>query len=143
MSKRSLQAFELELNADVLVIGGGPAGTWAAITAASKGSTVVLVDKGYCGSSGATAPSGTGVWYVQPDGQLREEAKQSRYRLGGQLADNGWMDRVLDRTYENMNKIGEWGYPFPLDDNGTQYRKGLQGPEYDAASTGTAVAQKK
>ena len=39
------------------------------------------------------------------------------------------MDRVLDQTYENMNSIGERGYPFPLDDNGTQYRKGLQGPE--------------
>ncbi|MFC5649314.1 FAD-dependent oxidoreductase [Paenibacillus solisilvae] len=130
MSQRSLQAFDLELDADVLVIGGGPAGTWAAITAASKGSKVVLVDKGYCGSSGATAPSGTGVWYVKPDGQLREEAKQSRYGLGGRLAEHQWMDRVLDRTYENMNKIGQWGYPFPLDDNGTQYRKGLQGPEY-------------
>lgn len=32
-------------------------------------------------SSGATAPSGTGVWYVQPDAMLREEAKASRASL--------------------------------------------------------------
>jgi succinate dehydrogenase/fumarate reductase flavoprotein subunit len=120
----------IQLEADVLIIGGGPAGTWAAITAAASGSKVVLVDKGYCGSSGATAPSGTGVWYVKPDKQEREEAKNSRYDLGGQLADKGWMDRVLDRTYGNMNKLAAWGYPFPLDDEGNQYRRGLQGPEY-------------
>ncbi|WP_409346824.1 FAD-dependent oxidoreductase [Paenibacillus sp. MBLB4367] len=121
---------DLELEADVLVIGGGPAGTWAALTAASSGASVILADKGYCGTSGATAPSGTGVWYVEPDPKLREEAKLSRYGLGGQLADSGWMNRVLDRTYDNMNKLGAWGYPFPQDDQGNPYRRGLQGPEY-------------
>lgn len=121
---------ELHLTTDVLVIGGGPAGTWAAITAASKGSDVILVDKGYCGSSGATAPSGTGVWYVEPDHALREEAKKSRFTLGGNLANQEWMDRVLNKTYENMNKLEAWGYPFPLNENGNPYKRGLQGPEY-------------
>lgn len=124
------QLNDLVLDTDVLVIGGGPAGTWAALTAAGNGSKVVLVDKGYCGSSGATAPSGTGVWYVKPDEKLREEAKGSRYTLGGHLAESRWMDQVLDRTYENMNKLAAWGYPFPLDDSGTPYKRGLQGPEY-------------
>ena len=50
--------------ADVLVIGGGPAGTWAAIQAAQAGASVILADKGYCGSSGATAAAGTAVWYL-------------------------------------------------------------------------------
>ncbi|MBY0215482.1 FAD-dependent oxidoreductase [Paenibacillus illinoisensis] len=120
----------VNLVTDVLVIGGGPAGTWAALTASAKGAKVVLADKGYCGSSGATAPSGTGVWYVKPDEKLREEAKASRYALGGQLAEARWMDRVLDRTYANMNKLGVSGYPFPLDEQGNQHRRGLQGPEY-------------
>lgn len=121
---------DVELTADVLVIGGGPAGTWAAITAASQGAKVVLADKGYCGTSGATAPSGTGVWYVRPNPEEREAAKQSRFELGGQLADERWMNRVLDRTYANMNKLGELGYPFPSDEQGHPYRRGLQGPEY-------------
>ncbi|WP_027088246.1 FAD-dependent oxidoreductase [Cohnella panacarvi] len=124
------QLNDLVLDTDVLVIGGGPAGTWAALTAAGNGAKVVLVDKGYCGSSGATAPSGTGVWYVKPEEKLREEAKGSRYTLGGHLAESRWMDQVLDRTYENMNKLAAWGYPFPLDDSGTPYKRGLQGPEY-------------
>lgn len=114
MSK-SVPQGSVKLTTDVLVIGGGPAGTWAALTASAKGAKVVLADKGYCGSSGATAPSGTGVWYVKPDEKLREEAKASRYNLGGQLAESRWMDRVLDRTYANMNKLGVYGYPFPVD----------------------------
>jgi len=123
-------AADIQLKADVLVIGGGPAGTWAAITAASRGAKVILADKGYCGSSGATAPSGTGVWYVKPDANLRAEAKASRYNLGGRLAEHRWMDRVLDRTFSNMNYLSEVGYPFPKDDQGEPYKRGLQGPEY-------------
>ncbi len=116
--------------ADVLVVGGGPSGCWAAITAAEHGASVVLVDKGYCGTSGATASAGTGVWYIEPDAQEREAAIQSREAMGGWLVDRRWMHRVLDKTYEQMNRLGDWGYPFPVDGDGKQVRKGVQGPEY-------------
>ena len=119
-----------ERDADVLVIGGGPAGAWAATSAAAFGARVVLVDKGYCGSSGATAPSGTGVWYVAPDAGKREAAMASREKMGGYLQDRRWMARVLDRTYESINLIAEWGYPFPTDEQGQSRRTSLQGPEY-------------
>jgi len=119
-----------EWRADVLIIGGGPAGTWAAISAAAKGASVVLADKGYCGASGATAPSGTAVWYVEPEGPKRHQSKASRYAMGGYLAETAWMDRVLDQTYSNMQTLADWGYPFPLDSEGTQRRISLQGPEY-------------
>jgi succinate dehydrogenase/fumarate reductase flavoprotein subunit len=119
----------LELDADVLVIGGGPAGTWAAWNAAQAGASVVLVDKGYCGSSGATAPSGTGVWVIPPTTEDREKAKAQREALGGYLADHDWMDRVLDRTWSNMELVEAWGYPFPHED-GKIVRRNLQGPEY-------------
>jgi predicted oxidoreductase len=62
------------LSADVLVVGGGPAGTWAAIKAAQAGGDGVLVDKARCGSSGATASVGTGIWYVEDKPELREAA---------------------------------------------------------------------
>lgn len=122
--------YDIQLQADVLVIGGGPSGTWAAVTAAQGGARVVLVDKGYCGTSGATAPSGTGVWYVNPAEDEREQAMKSREALGGYLADRGWMKRVLDRTYTNTNQIAAWGYPFPTDGAGVSHRRSLQGPEY-------------
>jgi len=51
----------LDLIADVVVGGGGPAGAWAALTAAAAGANVLLLDKGYCGTSGPTASGGTGV----------------------------------------------------------------------------------
>lgn len=120
----------LTLSADVLVLGGGPAGTWAAWSAAARGARVVLADKGYCGTSGATAPSGVGVWYVPPDPELREQARASREAMGGHLSDRSWMDRVLDQTYASVGQLASWGYPFPLDDDGQQARRSLQGPEY-------------
>ena len=123
-------AGSIQFDADVLVIGGGPAGSWAACSAASAGARVILVDKGYCGSSGATAPSGTGVWYVPPDSAKREAAMASRDALGGFLADRSWMRRVLDRTYDNVNLLAEWGYPFPSDETGQERRTNLKGPEY-------------
>ncbi|WP_067814382.1 FAD-dependent oxidoreductase [Nocardia inohanensis] len=121
-----------QISTDVLVIGGGPAACWAAVHARETGADVVLVDKGYCGTSGATAPSGTGVWYVAPEATARANAKASREALGGHLADHYWMDRVLDQTYSNMNRLAVEGrYPFPVDPvTGEQLRTGVQGPEY-------------
>ncbi len=118
------------LLADVLVIGGGPAGTWSAWSAANAGAKVVLVDKGYCGTSGCAAASGNGVWYVPPEQDSREAAMASREALGGFLSSRDWMQRVLDQTYTNVNQLADWGYPFPTDEEGKPYRRSLQGPEY-------------
>jgi len=115
---------------DVLVIGGGPAGAWAALAAAARGASVVLVDKGFFGTSGATAPSGTGIWWVAPDMQARAAAKAQRESAGGHLASHAWMDRVLEQTWINLEQLADWGYPFPRDDEGRERRNSLQGPEY-------------
>ena len=120
----------LELEADVLVLGGGPAATWAAVKARQNGASVVLVDKGYCGTSGATAAAGTGVWYVPPAPAEREKAMASREGLGGHLADRRWMRRVLDETWARVPELADWGYPFPVNGGGQQERGSLQGPEY-------------
>lgn len=120
-----------EKTADVVVVGGGPAATWAALTAARAGADVVLVDKGYCGTSGATASAGTGVWYVEPDPALRAAAIEDREARGGYLADRRWSARVLDETYNRMDDLARNArYPFPVASDGRQLRNGLQGPEY-------------
>src|SRR3954468_4142566 len=126
----SAPAGSVEFDADVLVLGGGPAGTWAAVSAAERGARVVLADKGLCGTSGATAAAGTGVWYVDPDPALRAVAMANREELGGHLQDRRWMVRVLDRTYRQSNRLADWGYPYPSDDQGKSRRTSLQGPEY-------------
>lgn len=119
-----------EFQTDVLVIGGGPAGCWAALEARASNARVILVDKGYCGSSGATASAGTQIWYVPPDPAEREEAMASREAMGGYLSERSWMRPVLDKTFENVNRLADWGYPFPRNDAGEQQRISVQGPEY-------------
>ncbi|MGV3549389.1 FAD-dependent oxidoreductase [Rhizobium sp.] len=121
---------DLDIDTDVLVIGGGPAGCWAALNAVEAGARVVLVDKGYCGSSGATASAGTQIWYVAPTPDEREAAMASREAMGGYLSDRQWMGPVLDKTYESVNRLADWGYPFPRDEAGNQQRISVQGPEY-------------
>src|SRR3954469_22057732 len=128
--RRSAPSGSIEYDADVLVLGGGPAGTWAAVSAAERGARVVLADKGFCGTSGATAAAGTGVWYVDPVPAQREAAMANREQLGGYLQDRRWMSRVLDLTYERSNRLADWGYPYPVDDDGKSQRNSLQGAEY-------------
>jgi succinate dehydrogenase/fumarate reductase flavoprotein subunit len=83
----------LDLAADVLVVGGGPSAAWTAIAAAESGARVVLVDKGYLGASGATAPSNTGTWFVPPS-DARRAAIDRRLALTHSLADPRWLPRL-------------------------------------------------
>lgn len=119
-----------QITTDVLVLGGGPAGAWAAWHAASQGAQVILADKGYLGTSGATAPGGTTLLVIPPVAELRDAAVQTRLRAGGYLSENSWIHRVLDQVEHNLRQIEEWGYPFPKDQNGNPLRTHLHGPEY-------------
>jgi succinate dehydrogenase/fumarate reductase flavoprotein subunit len=119
----------LDLLADVLVIGGGPAGAWAAVAAAQAGARVILVDKGYLGTSGATAPANTGTWFVPPGEGRRAAIEQRQPRTGG-LADPRWVERTLGTAWEKLHVLATLGYPFPNDDAGRPYLANLRGPDY-------------
>jgi succinate dehydrogenase/fumarate reductase flavoprotein subunit len=71
-------------------------GGWSAIAAATAGSSVVLVDKGYFGTSGVTATAGPGHWWVPPQPKLREKAIQDREARAFGLSERAWMERILD-----------------------------------------------
>lgn len=114
---------------DVLVIGGGPAAAWAALAAAEEGASVVLVDKGYMGTSGATAPSTTGVWYAAGN-KAREAILRKRVERGLGLASPTVIGRVIDAASQNIRRLAEWGYAFPRDDAGELYLANLRGPDY-------------
>jgi succinate dehydrogenase/fumarate reductase flavoprotein subunit len=114
---------------DVLVIGGGLAGTWAAVSAAREGASVILADKGYCGTSGVTATAGPGHWWVPPDPELRAEAIRHRNELGHGLAEPPWMARILDVTWRTLPTLAGY-YDFSRDHTGALQYRGLRGPEY-------------
>ncbi|CAO3360909.1 FAD-binding protein [Azospirillum melinis] len=114
---------------DVLVIGGGLSGTWAALAAAQAGARVVLADKGYCGASGVAATSGPGHWWVPPDADARAEAIRQRMAIAGGIADPAWMERILDITWTTLPTIADV-YDFSTDETGTVQYRGLRGPEY-------------
>ncbi|WP_371053958.1 FAD-binding protein [Rhodococcus gordoniae] len=120
-----------EIDTDVLVLGGGPAGTWAALAAVRAGSRVVLADKGYCGTSGPTASGGNNLWYLPP-GPERAAAVDRRHAEGGLLSEPAWMHRVLDETYRRVDDLAVNGrYPFGVDpETGRRRGSSLQGPEY-------------
>lgn len=116
-----------ETSCDVLVIGGGMAGAWAAIAAREAGAHVILVDKGYCGSSGVTATAGPGHWWVAP-GQ-REAAVDARYQQTLGLADKHWMHRIIEVTWTWMPTLAPW-YDFSVDEQGSIQYGAVRGPEY-------------
>lgn len=115
--------------ADVLVLGGRLSATWAAAAAAAAGASVVLADKGFCGTSGVTATAGPGHWWVSPEPGLREAAIREREGVAEGLAERAWMTRILDGTWRTLPALAPH-YAFPRNEAGvTQYRN-MRGPEY-------------
>lgn len=128
------------IHTDVLVIGGGMAAAWAAISAAEAGATVVVVDKGAMGTSGVTAQGGPGHWWVPPDPARREAAIAAQTAKAQGLADPHWMERVLDLTWRHLPDIAPY-YPFGSDGQGGRYVHGVRGPEYMRALRALAQAR--
>jgi succinate dehydrogenase/fumarate reductase flavoprotein subunit len=120
----------LDLTADVLVVGGGPAGCWAAIAAIESGASVILVDKGRVGTSGATAAANTAVIDVPRSGPARAAVIERRLARGFGLARADSIERMVDETHVQLDRLAEWGYTFARDDRGIIYRGALRGPDY-------------
>lgn len=114
---------------DVLIIGGGMAAAWAAISAAQAGAQVILVDKGFVGTSGVTATGGPNHWWVAPDPGKREAAVEARYARSFGLADRGWMMRIIEETWRALPELAHY-YPFDTDGKGGTFYSGVRGPEY-------------
>lgn len=128
MSIQIREAHErLVLHTDVLIIGGGMSGAWAAIAARQAGAEVILVDKGYCGTSGVTATAGPTHWWVAPE--QREAAVDARAIPTLGLADKSWMHRILAETWQQLPTLAPW-YDFARNEQGQPIYAALRGPEY-------------
>jgi succinate dehydrogenase/fumarate reductase flavoprotein subunit len=96
-----------DLAADVLVVGGGPAGCWAAIAAIESGASVALVDKGRVGTSGATAAANTAVIDVPQSGPARATVIERRLARGFGLARADRVERMVDETHLQLGRLAE------------------------------------
>jgi succinate dehydrogenase/fumarate reductase flavoprotein subunit len=117
------------LSADVLIIGGGMAACWAATSAAHAGAQVIVVDKGFVGTSGVTATGGPNHWWVTPEPGKRETAIEDRYARSFDLAERDWMARIIEETWRALPELAAY-YPFDSDGKGGTFYAGVRGPEY-------------
>ncbi|NHI93505.1 MAG: FAD-dependent oxidoreductase [Candidatus Lokiarchaeota archaeon] len=104
---------ENEVNGEVLVLGGGVAGCFAAISAANKGSKVILVDKGPILTSGS---GGAGVdhWNFPCTGEF---CNISPEKLTEIIAEEAVFDPGIQRyiqckeSYDCILDVEKWGLP--------------------------------
>lgn len=126
----SLGEYDREIDADVLVIGGSLAGTWAAIAAAREGASVVIADKGYVGASGPIAAGSVGAYFAKPDDEIQNDVMvNARMPLAFGLADSRWGKKILEQTYWSMEWSAQWGYEWPKVKDGREYRGNIT-PNY-------------
>lgn len=95
----------VRLETDVLVIGGGIAGAFAAYRAREAGARVLLVDRSYFGRSGCSAlASGVYPSYMPGDD---EDAWVRAF--GGPLVNQPLLARSLPVMYEHLMLMDGWG----------------------------------
>ena len=104
------------IDTDVLIVGGGLAGCWAAIGAREEGAQVTLVDKGvvarsgtilYCHDALAPLPEG------QQDIWMREMVEHSEF-----LSDQAFLKILLMEEGDRIRDLISWGVPFERDERG-------------------------
>ncbi len=100
-----------ENEADVLVVGGGMAGLFAAVKAHDAGSKVMLVSKGRLGSSGQT-PFAKGIFAFDPSStkiSLDEFVDTvSRSALG--TNNPVYTRQMAEHSLARVNELREWGF---------------------------------
>ena len=116
--------------ADVVVIGGGPAGCLAAWNAHQAGVSVILVDKGYVGTSGAMAAGNNTIIDTARGTKERDVTVAQRVNRGLGFVRKHLVEDVLDRAHANLDQFADWGYAFPTYEDGRPYRGMLRGPDF-------------
>ncbi len=102
---------------DVLIVGGGAAGTMAAFECAQAGVRVIQATKGRA-TSGTTTVARGGFAAAMAPGDSPELHLQEILRYGGELIDpelaKTWVHDIIDVVHD----LREWGAEFITDDNG-------------------------
>ena len=106
---------------DVLVIGGGMAGCFAAIKAKEVGVEVVLVDKGYVSKSGETPYAGDTAVFNPKWGHNLDEWLVQVSTVGEYVNNRHWNEIVFKESYARYLDLESWGVKF-LKENGEPRR---------------------
>ncbi|NBE55907.1 fumarate reductase/succinate dehydrogenase flavoprotein subunit [Streptomyces boluensis] len=108
-----------ELSCDVLVIGGGTAGTMAALTAAGRGARVLLLEKAHVRHSGALAMGMDGVnnavvpGRAEPDDYVAEIT-----RANDGIVDQSTVRQTATRGFDMVKRLESYGVKFEKDEHG-------------------------
>ena len=114
------------VDADVLVIGGGFGGAWAALRAAELGARVVLVDKAYVSRSGASTMSGGVTTCPLPEDDLGPWVEEFVTR-GDYMCDQNWTRQLMEGQRDRVAALAAWGVPISRDDQGAIRRFASRG----------------
>ncbi|QFQ99700.1 fumarate reductase/succinate dehydrogenase flavoprotein subunit [Streptomyces phaeolivaceus] len=107
-----------ELTCDVLVIGGGTAGTMAALTAAEHGANVLLLEKAHVRHSGALAMGMDGVnnavipGRAEPDDYVAEIT-----RANDGIVDQSTVRQTATRGFDMVRRLESYGVKFEKDEH--------------------------
>jgi succinate dehydrogenase/fumarate reductase flavoprotein subunit len=100
---------ETILETDILVIGGGYAGIFAAIKSKEKGQNVILVDKGSVGSSGLT-PFARGFHYFTEEALGKKEDFMEGCQIFGEYLNNmDYLEGYCDLSKGAKEDLEKWG----------------------------------
>ncbi|PQV47802.1 succinate dehydrogenase/fumarate reductase flavoprotein subunit [Jejuia pallidilutea] len=99
------------ITTDVLVVGSGMAGLFAAVKAHDAGAQVLMVSKGRLGSSGQT-PFAKGIFAYDKDNEALSidefVAKVSRSALG--TNNKAYTRQLAEHSLARVNELREWGF---------------------------------
>jgi succinate dehydrogenase/fumarate reductase flavoprotein subunit/HEAT repeat protein len=109
----------LRLECDVLVIGGGTAGTMAALTAAEHGAQVLLMEKGHVRHSGALAMGMDGVNNaVIPGKATPEDYVAEITRANDGIVNQRTIYQTATRGFAMVQRLESYGVKFEKDEHG-------------------------
>jgi hypothetical protein len=99
-----------KISTDVLVIGGGMAGLFAAVKAHDAGATVLMVSKGRLGSSGQT-PFAKGIFAYDPKKEKLsiDEFAQAVSRSALGTNNDIYTKQLAEHSLSRVNELKEWG----------------------------------
>jgi succinate dehydrogenase/fumarate reductase flavoprotein subunit/HEAT repeat protein len=109
----------MELAADVIVVGGGTAGTMAAITAAEHGADVLLLEKAHVRHSGALAMGMDGVNNaVIPGKATPEDYVREITRANDGIVNQRAVYQTASRGHDMVRRLEGYGVKFAKDARG-------------------------